>query len=56
MLADVDFDHVDIECQRVFEALQAVFEAFPGRAAVADNVKMFTKLGHSLILSVVASG
>jgi hypothetical protein len=53
MLADVDFDHVDSECQRVFEALHAVFETFPGSAAVANNVKMFTKLGHNLILSMV---
>jgi hypothetical protein len=54
VLADIDLDHVDSECQRMFEAFQAVFEAFSGRAAVANDVKTVTKLSHSLILSVVA--
>ena len=42
VLADIELDRVDAERERVAKAFEAVFEAFAGRAAVADYVKRFT--------------
>ena len=46
MLADVEFDRIDIERQSVFKPFEAVFEALSGGAAVTNNVKVFAKTRH----------
>ncbi len=46
MVAQVEFDAVDFEAQRVAESVEAVLEALAGSAAVTDNVKLFTNHAH----------
>jgi hypothetical protein len=48
MLADVEFDCIDIERQSVFKPSQAIFQVFSGGATVTNNVKIFTKIRHKL--------
>ncbi len=46
VLADVDFDTVDIEVERVAKTVEAVFEALAGGPTVANYVKIFTNFLH----------
>ena len=42
MLADIELDGIDIQGKRMAESFEAVLELFTGRAAVTDDIKMFT--------------
>jgi hypothetical protein len=46
MLANIEFDSVDPEGQRVPEAIEAILQSFAGSTAVSDNVAGIIGSGH----------
>lgn len=42
MLADIEFDRVDVQRQCMLKSLETIFQLFSSGATVTDNVKIFT--------------
>jgi hypothetical protein len=46
MLANIELDSIDPECQRVPESIEAIFQALTGSTAMPDNVAGIIGSGH----------